>query len=80
MQDMMKMYAPDMAGMPCEATLILNRACPLIERLERKEFGDKTEQIAKHVYSLALLSQRTLTADEMNAFLRESYDILNTIG
>lgn len=80
MQDMMKMYAPDMAGMPSEATLILNRACPLIERLERNEFGDKTEQIAKHVYSLALLSQRTLTADEMNAFLRESYDILNTIG
>jgi len=80
MQDMMKMYAPDMASMPTEQTLILNTACPLIRRIENDEFGDKTEQIAKHVYTLAALSQRELTAEEMKEFLSDSYRILNDLA
>ena len=80
MQDMMKLYAPDMASMPTEQTLILNTACPLIRRIENDEFGDKTEQIAKHVYTLAALSQRELTAEEMKEFLSDSYRILNDLA
>ncbi len=79
MQDMMKMYAPDMA-MPTEAVLILNTASPLISRVEKGEFGDKTEAVAKHIYALATLSQRALTAEEMQAFLAESYKLLGELS
>ncbi len=79
MQDMMKMYAPDMA-MPSEAVLILNTASPLISRIEKGDFGEKTEAVAKHIYALATLSQRMLSAEEMQAFLSESYKLLGELS
>lgn len=79
MQDMMKVYAPDMA-MPSEATLILNTASPLIERLGKGEFGERTDAVAKQVYALATLAQRSLSADEMKSFLSDSYKLLNELS
>lgn len=79
MREMMKMYAPDMPDMPTEATLILNTACPMITRLEKDGFGEKTNDVAKYVFSLATLSQRSLTSDEMKEFLALSYRILDAL-
>ena len=47
----------------------------------RSKMGDnvseaKTERIAEQVYALALMSQRQLTADEMQKFLYNSFDML----
>ena len=76
----MRMYAPDMTRMGTEATLILNTASPIIARLAEDGFGERRAQVAKHVYSLATLSHRTLSADEMKAFLADSYEILASLA
>ena len=82
MEEMMKMYA--MSGMnmggafPTDATLTVNTASPLIQKLGVRE-GDKQEQTAAYLYQLALLSQRKLTAEELQKFLRDSYGMLDLI-
>ena len=86
MEDMMKMYrmsGNDVGGMnfPTEATLVVNASSPLITRLASEVESDeaKTEKIAKQIYTLALLSQRQLTADELQSFLTDSFDMLEQI-
>ena len=82
MEEMMKLYA--MSGMnmggafPTDATLTVNTASPLIQKLGVME-GDKQEQTAAYLYQLALLSQRKLTAEELQKFLRDSYGMLDLI-
>ena len=82
MDEMMKMYA--MSGMsvgmdfPQEATLTVNTSSPLIQKLGTME-GDKQEKTAAYLYRLALLSQRKLSAKELQQFLQDSYDVLNMI-
>ena len=41
--------------------------------------ADKREQTAAYLYQLALLSQRKLSADELQKFLRDSYAMLETL-
>ncbi len=71
--EMMKLYG--MGGdMPApDGELILNAACPMIRRLADKP----DEDVAKHLYMLALLGQRALTADELREFLASSYGVLD---
>lgn len=76
----MRMYAPDMPSMGTEATLVLNTASPIIARLAEGGYGEGAQKVAKHVYSLAVLSHRAFTADEMKAFLADSYDILSHLA
>lgn len=79
MDEMMRMYAPNMPSMGTEATLVLNTASPIILRLAEDGFGAQTEKVAKYVYSLATLSHRALDAEEMKQFLADSYDILSSL-
>jgi len=83
MEDMMRMYAQggDMPKMPVDATLVVNSASPLIAGLsdKAKSDPDTAKMLAKQIYSLCLLSQRKLTADELNEFLTDSYDILGKL-
>ena len=79
----MKMYAMSgmsmgMGAFPTEATLTVNTASPLIGRLGTME-GEKQEKTAAYLYELALLSQRKLTAEELQKFLRDSYSMLGMI-
>lgn len=83
MDDMMKMYRAagnDVGTMsfPTDATLVVNASSPLITRLAAEVETDegKAEKIAKQIYTLALLSQRQLTADELQSFLSDSFDML----
>lgn len=73
--DMMKMYSPDGKGsdFPTEMTLILNSASPLVRKLFSCEDGEKKERAAAQLWSLSLLAQRQLTAEELKKFLRQSY-------
>ena len=86
MEDMMKMYrmagndGPDMK-FPTDATLVVNAQSELIKRLagELESDADKAKKVAKQIYTLALLAQRQLTADELKDFLGESFDMLLNI-
>lgn len=83
MQDMMKIYKMEgMGNFPIESTLTLNTASPLVQKLTGLcEAGntDLSETIAKQIVALATMSQRPFTADELQAFLTDSYSILNTL-
>ena len=77
-EEMMKMYRMNggddlqMGSLPIDATLVVNSNNGLVRRL-----GDTLdESIAKQVYTLALLSQRQLTADELKSFLNDSYKLI----
>jgi len=74
--DMMKMYSMGGAGMdiPVDTSLVVNTSSPIYEKLKGAD-----EDIARYVYSLALLSYRKLTSDEMNAFIKGSVELLKKI-
>ncbi len=86
MEDMMKMYrmsGKDMGSMkfPTDITLIVNASSPLIKRLGDTAENDesKAKKLAKQIYTLALLAQRQLSADELQAFLADSFDMLENM-
>jgi len=76
--DMMKMYGKDMA-MPTKETLVINNACPLIKKLSAlsESSPEKAKKLANQIYMLALISQRSLSADELQKYVRETVDILS---
>lgn len=79
MEEMMKMYRIEgMGAMPAEATLVLNANSALVRKLGEmaKAKTDGALLVAKQMYTLALLSQRQLTAEELRAFLADSISIL----
>lgn len=67
-----------MGAMPAEATLVLNANSALVRKLGEmaKAKTDGALLVAKQMYTLALLSQRQLTAEELRAFLADSISIL----
>ncbi len=81
MEEMMKLYSMGgmaMGSFPTEATLTVNTASPLIAKLDEMD-AEKKEQAAAYLYQLARLSQRKLTAEELQQFLRDSYTILGLL-
>ena len=82
MDEMMKLYAMNGMGtggaFPTEATLTVNTKNALIAKLGEME-EDKREKTATVLYQLALLSQRKLTAEELQSFLSNSYGVLGML-
>ena len=76
MREMMRLYAPEGAPIPVEATLSLNTANPVIARLLSGGYAEEEKDVAAQVFRLALLSCRPLDANEMKEFLRASYAML----
>ncbi|MBQ7355669.1 MAG: molecular chaperone HtpG [Clostridia bacterium] len=78
-EDMMRYYSRgESFAMPAmaEATLVLNASSPLIRRLAEVSDEAAKESAAAQIWSLSLLSQRQLTAEELKAFLKQSYRTL----
>ncbi len=79
-EDMMKMYSmgENFSGtnIPTDSTLILNTKSSLVKKLGEECESEKAKIIARQVYMLTLLSQRQLSADELQLFLNDSFDIL----
>ncbi len=84
--DMMKLYSrgeamPGMDNMG--EKLIVNVKNPLIEKISAMlgdpDAKEKATLLARQVYMLALVSQRTLTAQELEAFVNNNVDILTKI-
>ncbi|MBE6607209.1 MAG: molecular chaperone HtpG [Ruminococcaceae bacterium] len=79
MNDMMRYYMQNSEEAPMtlgEATLILNTKNSLIRTVSSVEDSDKKTNGAKQIWSLALLAQRTLTAEELKTFLAQCYTTL----
>ena len=73
----MKFY--NMGGnFPIESTLVLNTSSPLISKISDIAANDeaKAKEIASYIYKLSLLSQKKFSADEMQSFMADSFDIL----
>ena len=72
----------DMGGaIPTEYTLVLNSSSALITKLAAMVEGEKEKALlmAKDIYRLALISQRQMTADELTAFLADSFKLLGML-
>ena len=83
MDEMLKLYAMNgmnmgMNSYPQQITLTLNLSSPLISKLEAME-GEKQEITAAYLYELAQLSQKKLSAEELQKFLADSYKILGLL-
>ncbi|MEG0952331.1 MAG: molecular chaperone HtpG, partial [Niameybacter sp.] len=81
MQEMMKLYGMDTANLPAnEATLVLNENHPLITTLAQKDLDAHTQDlVCHHLYDLALISNQTLSAEAMQAFLQRNNELLMTL-
>ena len=83
MDEMLKLYAMNgmnmgMNSYPQQITLTLNLSSPLISKLEAME-GEKQEVTAAYLYGLAQLSQKKLSAEELQKFLSDSYTVLGLL-
>ncbi len=84
MNEMMKMYRMAGEEAPSEPAseqyrLVLNLDCPTVAALDKDGIGEREKLIARQIYMLSLLSQRSLTGDELNSLLSASYDILEKL-
>ncbi len=79
MREMMRLYAPDAPAAPVPARLVLNGDSSLVSRLLSGGFGEETAAVARRLLSLALLSYRPLSGEEMTAFLAEGYRLLGLL-
>lgn len=66
---------------PLDMTMVLNTSSPLISHLTELCANDteKARSVAKQLYFLSLISERTLSADEMKTFLSDSFSMLEKI-
>ena len=84
MEEMMKLYGMvnnNDLSYPVDMSLVVNTSSGLIKKL--CEYTDaepeKAEKIAAHIYKLSLLSQKKLSAEEMQDFLAGSFEILELL-
>ncbi len=82
MQEIYKSYGQQFAGMGTmfsdDYTLLLNRNNPIIEKIPTLSDEDK-KLVCNHVYDLAMISNKPLSADEMLKFIERSNLILQKI-
>ena len=76
---MYAMNGMEMPAMPTEATLTVNTASPLIQKITAMDDSTKQETAASYLYELAQLSQKKLSAKELQKFLQDSYAVLGMI-
>ena len=59
-------------------SVVPNTSSPLIAKLSAlaQTDADKAKRIASYVYKLSLLSQKKFSAEEMQTFMKDSFDIL----
>ena len=85
MAEMMRMYAmgSGAAAMeyPLEYTLVLNTASPLYQKLTSLLACDpeKARMLASQIWTLSLLANRKLSASEMEAFMQQSFSLLELL-
>lgn len=80
MSDMNKLYGGMFGDTPkSKETIILNTESSIIKKISELEEGDKCSLLCRHVYDLAAISQRKLTASELEGFISRSVEVLNFV-
>ncbi len=71
---------PGISAPEDEVTLSLNMNCPLIARIaalsKEEKSAEKAKALAKQVYMIAVISQRSFTQDELQEFIDSSIELL----
>lgn len=78
--DMNRIYG-DMFGAnndKAKETLIINTANPVIQKLADYE-DEKRDLLCRHIYDLAAISQRKLTAAELEGFIARSVEVMDMV-
>ncbi len=82
MQEIYKSYGQQFAGMSGmftdDYTLVINRNNPIVKKLSSLEGNDK-KMVCEHLYDLAMISNKPLSAEEMVKFIERSNKILEKI-
>jgi molecular chaperone HtpG len=78
MQDMSAIYGEAFAGMKPETTIVLNTANDIVKRVPELP-EENAKLVCQHIYDLAMISHKPLTADEMAGFIERSVKILKII-
>ncbi len=80
MNDINKIYGSMFgAAAPVSETLIINTQNSIVKKLPSLD-SEKQTLLCKHIYDLAVISQRKLTADELDGFIERSVQVLGFIG
>ena len=79
MQDMGRMYGEMFSGMKPEVSVVLNLENPVIKNLPALP-DDEAKLICRQVYDLALLGHKSLSADELSAFIDRSVQLLEQVA
>jgi molecular chaperone HtpG len=85
MAEMMRMYAMSTGAAPMEYpleySLVINTTSTLYQKLLTlaEQDPDKAELLARQIYSLSLLAQRKLSAEELEQFLSGSFSLLELL-
>lgn len=81
--EILKQYSGTIEGLKIpedEITLVVNVNCPLIARIAALAGADtskeKAKKLARQVYMIAVISQRSFTQEEMQEFIDSSIDLL----
>ena len=74
----MRMYGMDGGAYPTESSFVLNTASPLIKKLETTADSEpeKAKELASYLYKLSLLSQKKFSAEEMQDFMKNSFELM----
>ena len=74
----MRLYGLPVDPELSDATFTLNTSSPLCAKLEALSSAepDKAKQMASYVYKLSLLSQKKFSAEEMQEFMREGFELM----
>jgi molecular chaperone HtpG len=77
MEEMMRMYNMG-SNYPVESTFMINTASKLIQKLESIASADPelAMQMASYIYKLALLSQKKFSAEEMQSFTKDGFELM----
>ena len=81
--EVLKQYGSALPGITIpedEITLSLNVNCPLIARIASlssdEKSKEKAKKLARQVYMIAVISQRSFTQEELQEFIDSSIDLL----
>lgn len=84
MQEMSAMYGMDTSSFPSDETLVLNTDNNVVKLLlnlkDDEGKKEETKLICQQVYDLANMSNKTLSAEEMTAFISRSNKILELLA
>ncbi len=79
MNEMAQLYGMKDFHLPLEEILVLNKENAIVQKIIREKDSETAKALAKQLYLLAVLNQRQFTADELESFLKGSYEILEKI-